>query len=306
MYRFKNEPQDLADLFVDGLNLFGHGMKQVWVWALIAAMLGYIAPMYVVQPTIDYFSNTLKFSVNWTIFIAIIMSSVPEAFCVAMITRRLFVMGAKHHESNLGSMKVVIHKFIFIYAGLVAVATATVIGWLLFYIPAFIFSVTFIFTMPLILLDDYGLFRALRQSWNLVWDNFWRTVIMFSFPALIMAVNFTLPTDRMPLLINILQGVVMWFTLPLMLSFILTLFYDAKIRHGVPLHLEEEFVDEDWEGDENLATDPPMPATKKRRSTTKSTSKKSSVASKKAKDTKSVSAKSKVVKRSKSTKSRKS
>lgn len=239
MYRFKKSPQDLPELFVDALNLFGHGLKVVWIWALLAATFGLVTPHMVIEG-FSMTSDKIQVHINWPMMLVVSSASLPAAFCVGMMTRRLFVLGADQDESVGQSISVVFRKFIPMYIGLFVVALISIIGWMLIFIPGIFFAVVFTFTMPLILLDDYSILGALKESWHLVYDNWWRIFVMMVIPILMVVAVAMMPAEKMPYIVMILQGFVMWFTVPMLLSFLLTIFYDSKLRHHVPLHLPKD------------------------------------------------------------------
>lgn len=238
MYRFKDTPQELPELVVDALNLFGYGIRHVWIWALLVSLFSLVAPL--TFESIEFIAGEVHATVRWYMIYLNILLSVPGAFCVGMITRRLFVMGAAREESVRASMKLVMGKLIPIYIGLFFASLISIIGWFFVYLPGIFFGVVFAFVTPLILLDDYPILEAFKESWNLVIGNWWRIFAMLLFPLLILVMAGLISINTAPLVSATLHSMILLFDIPLLLTFILTMFYDTKLRHAVPLHLKED------------------------------------------------------------------
>lgn len=239
MYRFKETPQELPELVIDALNLFGNGIKQIWYWALLVAMFSLVGP-YLIFEVFEVVAGQVHATFNWYALALNIFLSFPGAYCIGMIVRRLFVLGAGHDESVTDSMKRVLVKFPHIYIGLLMTSAFSVVGFMLIFFPGIFFGVIFAFVLPLILLDDYSVIAAFKESWHLVWDNWWRIFAMLLFPMLILVLVAMIPIDTAKFFRVVLHSFVMWFDIPLLMVFMLTMFYDTKLRHKVPLHLKED------------------------------------------------------------------
>lgn len=239
MYRFKSTPQNLPELFIDALNLFGHGLREVWLWALLAAGVGMLSPRLVIDGY-ELVGGKVHWSYSWLMLLIVFAGSLPAAYIVGVMTRRLFLMGADRDEPIRETLALVFRKFPQVYFGLLIVSALSILGWLLVYIPGIFLSIVFVYTMPLILLDDYSIFGALKQSWRLVVDNWWRTFTMLLFPLMMFIMTILIPySDQYETANALFEALVMWFAMPMMLSFMLTIFYDSKLRHNVPLHLHD-------------------------------------------------------------------
>jgi hypothetical protein len=101
-------------------------------------------------------------------------------------------------------------------------------------IGIFIFTL-FAFTMPAVVLDLLPVFKSFETSVRLVWGNWWRTFLVF--------VIYVIPIILLSLLVWWLSSNIFTLTLyefiyhiiiyPLMVSLILVLYHDLKLRHQI-------------------------------------------------------------------------
>lgn len=236
MYRFKKKKQELMALFLDGLNLFGQGLRHVWPWAILAALFGMFAPHLTIQ-SLEFDGAKFHIAFDWSVIAIMAIFSVPGLYFLAVLMRRMFLMGADQEESIQISLFYVAKRFIPIFIAELCVSLLTGIGMLFFLLPGIFVSVAFVFVGPLILLDDYNIWEAFKISWELVVGNWWRIFLMLIFPYLLFAISGYLPKSEKPLMDHLIHSMMMCFALPLLSAFILTIFYDTKLRHKVPLHL---------------------------------------------------------------------
>lgn len=241
MYRFKDSPQDLSELVIDALNLFGHGIRHIWMWAMLVAVFSLVGP-YLIFESIELIGPEIHTTVRWSAFALNFLLSLPGAFCISMIARRLFVLGTDHldKESVSQSMAICLRHLPKVYVGLLLTSLVSILGWFIMFIPGIFLAIVFTFVMPLILLDDYGIVGAFKESWHLVVGNWWRIFAMLLIPLLILAMVSMMPVHDAPILSVVANAFVIWFDIPMLITFMLTMFYDTKLRHNVPLHLHDD------------------------------------------------------------------
>lgn len=85
-------------------------------------------------------------------------------------------------------------KFPMLIAGSILYVLVILLGYLLLIIPGIIVSVSLMLTIVLICAEDLNAFNALKRSHNLIWGNWWRTLILVSVISIIFSVLLMLLT----------------------------------------------------------------------------------------------------------------
>jgi len=236
MFRFRDREQTLPELIFDGLVLFIASFPQVWLWALVVAVISSVMPGYFLNM---YLSGQLD-DQQITMLIIISLLTTPIAvFFSATILHRIYVVGAGEELATVDTLKKVFNKIIPLTVASLIITVITMIGYILFFFPGLFLSVMLIFTIPLMLLDDCSIFKAIKLSIHLVWHHWWRTFSVLLIPLAIAAlVAVPVPLLQQITAKEILAHMAALFVIaPMIHAFTLNVFYDSKLRHHLPLHL---------------------------------------------------------------------
>jgi hypothetical protein len=122
------------------------------------------------------------------------------------------------------------------------------LGFVLLVIPGIIVMVSLVLYMPAYTMDNQGIIGSLKKSHNLVWGNWWRTLLILSVPTIILLVilggigmvfaaliGFSVTQGegnflQYQLMLEIAQYVVNVFLMPLFPALMIVVYHDLKLR----------------------------------------------------------------------------
>jgi hypothetical protein len=240
MFTFKTKPQSLTEIVVSGLSLYWKGIQSLWPWSLGLAVLTGIPTLLVgYLMRYQYGNRALLFSGLFTLLLLPLV-----IFIVSFIIRQFYLIGSQTKESFTDSVNAVMKKLPLLLIALPVISILSWIGLILFFAPGIFIAVMLVFTAPLILLDDHSIVDAFRYSCFLVWKSWWRTFSIIVIPMilsiLVSPYNYTATISLTKVSLSIIE---MALINPLFLSLMLTMYYDAKLRHNLDLHLPKKKSD---------------------------------------------------------------
>lgn len=240
MFVFRKRTQSLFELFEDGFRLLAKSYKQIWPWAiLLSLVLGLIPEVILDLMT----SNTHPETQNIYSFVTFLL--IPAwVFCASVIIHRMYVIGSGADDPIMTSIRTVGRKFIKLLVAFLIVWILTHIGYLLMFFPGVFLGVVLVFVSPLILLDDFSLIHAFKGSWLLVFDNWWRIFAVICIPFIIIGYS-TFTWSGINITSTLIKTFIIFLTIPFYHALMLNAFYDAKLRHHIPLHLRVRGVKHD-------------------------------------------------------------
>jgi len=163
------------------------------------------------------------------------------AFISGVMIHRIYLVGSQTRKTIGESVKIVLGKFHLLVLASIISSFLVGLGLTLFFVPGIFISIMLVFVLPLILLDNHSITKAYQYSWFLVWKSWWRTFAVLLPPMLVFIVYLPHPTVNTPSLLYIsLDGLRVMLVVPLLLSLLLTMFYDSKLRHRVAMHLPKK------------------------------------------------------------------
>lgn len=234
MFRFNTKPQSFKEIIVSAFTLYWEGIQGLWMWSLVLAVVSSIPDWLMVFFMRRNASMRVLLSVD--LFALLLLPIV--SFIIGFIFYQLFLIGSQTPKKNSEVVSIVLDKLLWLSIALLISVSLTWLGLLFFIIPGIFIGVMLIFVQPLILLDDHPLFDAFKYSWFLVKKNWWHTFIVLTLPLLLFYVAMPSVYSGNPSIFRLLFDVIrMTLVIPLFFSFILTMFYDAKARHHVAMHL---------------------------------------------------------------------
>jgi len=202
-------PQSNTRLFMRGLKLYFASFKHVIGLALLFSMIVYIPQFIAITQGLSLFGLAILLGFYNLFFIVVEIISI---FVFIAILWRIRCVITNEHESIFDDFKIASKKILLIIGvGLVETLILVLFLFLLFTLPKFNFlnnpnSVTFnaalifsiayfaivvyiffalIFSVPLILTENKGLFAALKKSYRLVWGNWWKVALLLITPTLL-------------------------------------------------------------------------------------------------------------------------
>ena len=145
----------------------------------------------------------------------------------------------EHDSSFLQTLNVGLKKLPSIIFAVILLTIALLLGYVFFIVPGVILSVSTAFYIYFIVIESLGAYDSLKASHNLVWGHWWRTLVIFAVPfvlviLLYLAVGFILSlvvpeNSFMPSLINL---VLSSFSLPYFFTLGYVQFNDLKLRQA--------------------------------------------------------------------------
>jgi len=236
MFTFSKKPQSAKEIILGSLTLYWVGIKKIWIMSVVLAVLSGIPDWVMSYLLRQRYSLKVLFTVDF--FLLFLLPVLT--FLIAFIIYQLYLIGTQQKKSTSEVSSHILSKLVNLSIALLLAVLVSWLGVFLFIIPGIFIAVMLIFVQPLILLDDHRLVEAFRYSWFLVKNNWWHTFLILTLPLILFYIAIPLPSlySQPPSLFRIVLDLIrMSIVTPLFFAFILVLFYDAKARHHVAMHL---------------------------------------------------------------------
>ncbi len=236
MYAFKTKAQSLSEIIVSGLSLYWIGIKSLWHWSLLLAVMTGIPSVilgYLIRQQYPH-STIVVSGLIMLLFLPVLI------FLSGFIIHELFLIGTQAKMSFQESSQYVLKKLPRLLIALPIISILSWLGLIFLIAPGVFIGVVLVFVAPLILLDDYSVIESFKYSWFLVWKSWWRTFSVIVIPLVLSifvspysysSVSFFSLTR---VVLNIIE---MALINPLFFSLMLTMYYDSKLRHHVAMNL---------------------------------------------------------------------
>ncbi len=251
MFKFAENKLNIAEVWGAGFTLFKKTFAKVWLFALVLAVITFIAELLKGFGTHSY-PGTEHMSVGLILGIlgVVLVIGLLILFFKAAILDRVATVALTPDVPALKSVKHVLSKYLIVLVSTIAlicvilaaggvfavflllgkgVGALGIILWSLF---AIYISLAFMFNIPLILFEDKGAVAALGDSFKLVAHNWWRNFIVFFVPGLIVVLFqiLVMYIIRHDVVTYIAMGIISLFTMPYFQALILVQFNDLKQR----------------------------------------------------------------------------
>ncbi len=183
MFELPAEPQTIGKTLDAGFRLYFKSFKHILLFAAIFALVGLI-PSLVHNPSdswggVQSLDDTLK--LYGIIFITQIFNNI---FIIAMVWR--IHSQTQAELCSIGdAFTMGLRRFIPLAILNILYMLAWIAGMLLFFIPGVFLSVAFIYSGIAMITENRGPIDALGRSWDMVKNNWWRTMVLVSVAMMI-------------------------------------------------------------------------------------------------------------------------
>ena len=171
---FLRQSLTIKEIWLASLKLYRKIIGHVW---LLAAILGILLNISLLGVFYMFTPHTLVATI--VCIIACLISQLLDIYLVAVILHRIYVLGA---NQNSGLRK----SFVFVNKKYSTIIICELIGYFFillgvffFMLPGVYMKLVFLLLQPLILFANKSVFTALRESFQLMRSNWWRTFITF-------------------------------------------------------------------------------------------------------------------------------
>lgn len=254
MSMFASQPQTIGKVLDDGFKFYTRTLLQILPLSFLAVVIPVVIIVLFVggQTYLQIASGKLDPA---TTDITAILASFGIGGVIAMALAVLFYaaifykMGAAAQGQAMsigGSLTLAAKAAIPLLIAAILYSLAVTLGFVLLIIPGIILMVSLILYMPAYTMDNAGIIGCLTKSHNLVWGNWWRTLLIFSIPAVILMVIYvgigtvygiliavTAEKGNLmqyQILLEVAQYTVNVFLTPLFPAFMIILYNDLKLR----------------------------------------------------------------------------
>jgi len=237
MFTFATTQSSITKLWRDGFSFYKNTFTKIWYLTLAVTVTIWILQIAgAVIPTTDLnlpFSQIPKRDILILVVLTLV-SFLTHSYFIGLLYTRIYNLGKHKHVSLIKDMQVVRSRFFALCGIILLMACIVILGMLALVIPGIFMAYLFMFSVPLVICENYSIWRALGTSAKLVWGNWWRTFWVM----IPIAVFFYSVYGLDALLVDkIYRGVIgianiIFFTLfgSLIYTFILVQFNDLQLR----------------------------------------------------------------------------
>lgn len=236
MFTFKTKAQSLSEIIISGLSLYLAGLKSLWPWSLLLALMSGIPSLIMGYLLRQHYPESVLIVTG--ILMLLVLPII--IFLVGFILHQLFLVGTQTTMSFQESSQYVLKKLPRLLIALPIISILSWFGLIFLIAPGVFIGVAFVFVAPLILLDDYSVVESFRNSWFLVWNSWWRTFSIIVIPLVLSILVSPYSYAQIPIFsfgrvaLSVIETSLIN---PLFFSLMLTMYYDSKLRHHIPMRL---------------------------------------------------------------------
>lgn len=236
MFKFSEQPLSIGEVYGQSFSFYTNVFAKVWFLVFINMLL--------VGVVLFIASQYVKFDANMTlanvskqqalIFVAAnFIAFVIEVYFISLVIHRMNILAGGAADTN--SFKEVGNKWFTLTMTKLMVVLILLLGSLVFIAPAIFFVVFFVFCIPIVLFENKGPGGAIKRSFQLVWGNWWRTLVVLIPAGIILFIGSLLEHVLYDYIKNsfVLYGITtLFFTIFLVLvyAFVLVQYNDLKLR----------------------------------------------------------------------------
>ncbi|OUD14424.1 hypothetical protein [Thioflexithrix psekupsensis] len=241
MFELPKTPQNMLVLFGLGIRLFQASFKVVLPTILMVALLSILPSLFIE----NLFSSDQQLQAE---AIASLMSMFPLQLALLLwLYAALFVQIVAfirgHHLATREALSYVMPKLLVLYLACWIYAIGVALG-LMVIILGVLLMVSMVFFMPFVLFENARIFNSLWHSHQLVWGYWWHSAGVLFVPMLAMfvgglslagmgeslAYSLNASPEFALQMAQIIYNVISSFLTPFMVSIMVVLFHDLKLR----------------------------------------------------------------------------
>ncbi|MBN2689083.1 MAG: hypothetical protein JXR42_00515 [Gammaproteobacteria bacterium] len=164
---------------------------------------------------------------------------------ISVVIHRGYMLAKNEKNSLVASIALSIKRYITMFLVVFFSIIAVYFGIILLFLPAIFLAVMLLFAPFFVILEQKGIFGAIKESCKLVWGNWWRS---FGFTAIFgvglamiialllyvfnMLFGFVVQGLGLEIIMLVLSSIILSWLYPMFLAAALVLFNDLKLRKG--------------------------------------------------------------------------
>jgi hypothetical protein len=247
MYQRPETPRSIGGTLDDGFRLFKACFSQVFILAYIAAVIGQI-PSVMMSGGVTADSPFPQFTVG--LVVSFVLATLAAALLYGTIIAKIESISNNQPLSMSQAFAVGLQRFFPLLLCGFLYSIAVVLGTLALIIPGIILSLTLLFGVYAVVVDNMGPVAALKYSHSLVWGNWWRTATIVGVATFVLLVGMLLvggisgfalaaggsvdleSIDTNPILNFVVLPLISALLSPLFYTFAMAAYNDLKLRRS--------------------------------------------------------------------------
>jgi hypothetical protein len=240
------QPRSVTELFAASFELYTESFTKIVGYILIIVVSNHLLGIFAADSIVadSTLNPDAEMDALWqampSLLAIFLVSFLLSCVCYAAALYRLDNVVHGREDDFFDILVLPLKKLpTLILAGFLYMLAVT-IGSFLLVIPGIILMVSLVFYGYFILLEDKGAFDALSSSHSLVWDDWWRTVLMFFVPSVIFLMVFFifgfvagLIVAPNPNAMNIVSELLGAVVVPYFYALVYLQYHDLKLRKNM-------------------------------------------------------------------------
>lgn len=235
---FSDKQLTIKEIWKLSFHLYFKALPQVWFQAALVSLVIFLLALLGGSSYCKVGTNDPITYIHIICFFIQILALLVIVYFGGVILYRTQAIGNDQSVTLYASFIFVGKKYFQMAMGVLLVMLICVLGTLLFVLPGIFLFVSLVMLQPLILFDNNGCLTSLKNSYNLVKNNWWRTFAVISPVMLFNLLNYLsgafvqIVAYGLSWYITIIVGsIIISFIYPLFYACILVQFNDLKLRH---------------------------------------------------------------------------
>lgn len=186
MFTYSDAPQSIGKVLDDMFRLYSDSFWSV-IWVAAAAAVIFSLPNFLIPaPPEDDPAAAFAAMQQQLWFLPLTMAA--SVFSQAAIVHRMHQIATGADRGMDRSLWVALYKVLPLLVATILYLVALILGLVALIVPGIIFGLTLYFYVPLMVIDNEGIFSSLASSHRLVWGNWWRTLAVVTVPVFLIGV----------------------------------------------------------------------------------------------------------------------
>jgi hypothetical protein len=241
MYQPPDAPQSIGGVLDDGFRLFRASLAKVVVLTFFGILAGQL-------PNLMISDSGGVPAVNMMLLGSLLLSMLISALFYGAVVGRMNAVVQQRDMTLRDALAFGLGRMLPLFAFTVLYVLILIVGSLLLLVPGIIFGVSLMFGALVVLLEGRGPVASLKISHNLVWGNWWRTMVIISVGVIVMMTAYLMvifvagfaiafgdngdPTSLVQFLELVLLPLLGAVAAPLLYALTLATYNDLKLRRS--------------------------------------------------------------------------
>lgn len=191
MFTLPDKPESIGNTLDAGFRLYFKSFRYIVLFAGLMALVG-LAPSLIVGPQMGLDETAFSVSEITRLYALVFGAAIINVIFIVCIIHRIHSFTGEQLSTIGETFRVGLRKFLPLLLMSILYGLAILAGLILLIIPGIFISIAFFYCNIALVTENRGPIDALGRSWELVKNNWWRTLVIISVAFLVFSMLYSI------------------------------------------------------------------------------------------------------------------